>query len=73
MWAAQELWLKSFQVNSAEDIAEGLSPALKKAVGEIKKEIGDELKKVVAKGRTTLVQELAGVKSSLSILAAKVA
>ena len=55
------------------NFAEGLSPALKKAVGEIKKEIGDELKKVVAKGRTTLVQELAGVKSSLSILAAKVA
>ena len=71
------LQLKSFQVNSAEDIAEGLSPALKKDVGEIKKEIGDELKEmkkvVVEEGRTTLAQELAGVKSSLSILSAKVA
>ena len=71
------LQLKSFQVNCAEDIAEGLSPALKKDVGEIKKEIGDELKEmkkvVVEEGRTTLAQELAGVKSSLSILSAKVA
>lgn len=71
------LQLKSLQVNCAEDIAEELSPALKKDVGEIKKEIGDELKEmnkvVVEEGRTTLAQELAGVKSSLSILSAKVA
>ena len=79
--AAQELRLQSYQASSAVDIAEGLSPALKKAVGEMKKdmrkEIRDELedmkKEVVEEGKTALAQELAAVKSSLSILSVKVA
>ena len=79
--AAQELRLQSYQANSAEDIAEGLSPALGKAVGDMKKnmrkEIRDELeevkKVVMEEGKAALTLELAGVKSSISVLSAKVA
>ena len=78
--AAQEVRLQSYQANSAEDIAAGLSPALKNSLCEIKKEMMkevkievDEVKKLVREeGKDVLTQELAGIKSSISILTTKV-
>ena len=71
----------SYQANSAEEIAAGLSPLLKKTLQDLKKEVKkemmdelDEVKKLVKEeGKTGLVQEHDGMKLSISTLTTKVA
>ena len=78
---AQEKRLSSYQANSAEEIAAGLSPLLKKTLQDLKKEVKKEMMDELAEvkmlvkeeGRTGLVQELDGMKSSISTLNTKLA